>query len=389
MAATDEQTSLQNRINNAVDTVLFNTVMASLKVDPTEVPPYSTLNDTEVIDVMTLTDQIVRRHKLIEYFKNVHCSRCSPPSTDTVATVSEGLYGVRYNRPVLDGTGTNLLSLRTLLGRRTGDFTPFLALDALFTGLDEPHSSYSRTEVNCYRQLTLSNLTGLNGTANGGLDWSQVRGQPVRTDQTDWILTVALPESQLHGLIQGTVDPTVFTHSQGNFWFTVRSSLLRLFHMTLQGNPLATEESICVLMFNPLKENALDDFNRLYIDHCKTTIAGEMYHFAEVELRTAVVLKLEDFTLDDFLPLRNELNMRTWFGSHCRGLMGHLVITDSLAAMLQMSRTEATASYQLGTDDAHDDEPMEITDNTTVSDRLQITLNGVTAGFTMKVNKAD
>lgn len=362
-AANGDETSLRNRINTAVDAMLYDTVMASLKVDPTEIPPYSPLGDTETINAMTLNDQLLRRHNLMETLKNEHCSMNCPPSISTAATVTEGLYGMRYDRPSLTGTGINLLSLQALHVRRTGDRTPCMALNSLFKALDGPHPSYSRTEVNCYRQITVRDLTGQDDTVNGGLNWSGIQGQPVRTDQTDWCLTVALPMSQLHGLLQGTVNPQIFTHEQQNFWFTARSSLLRALHMALQECPLNTEEHLGLMLFNPLRETTLGDFNRLYIDHCKTTAAGEMYHFSEVELRTGIILELQGLTLADLMPLRGELNMKTWYGLHCRGLLGHLVITDAMATMLQMSRTEATAAYQLGTEDDHEDGLMEVTED--------------------------
>lgn len=246
--------SLSRSVNTSVHITLYKAVMAFLEADPTMVPLYTALNDTEMTKMFSLTAQLSKRHRPLEALKNEHCSKRCPPAANVAATAAERLYGLQRQLPSLDSTEVNTFALSTLRGRRNKDLTRSMALTALFPELDEPHSSYSRTEVNCYRRVTVQNLTEQNAATTGGLGWSNVRSQPARASQSDWCLTMALPVSQLHELLQSTVDAALFNHQQQNYWFNARSALLRAQQMTWQNCPLNLDKNLAILIVNPLRE---------------------------------------------------------------------------------------------------------------------------------------
>ena len=72
------------------------------------------------------------------------------------------------------------------------------------------------------------------------------------------------------------------------------------------------------------KIEAYTDFNRLYLDHCGTTGSLELsVQLNTVESRTGFGIQLKE--LMDSLQV--ELNCNKIFGMHCRGLVGHCILT--------------------------------------------------------------
>ena len=69
-------------------------------------------------------------------------------------------------------------------------------------------------------------------------------------------------------------------------------------------------------------------FNRLYVDHCWTGGAPEQdVTLSSIESRTGFGIQLP-FTAKDLMDsLQVELNCNKIFGLHCRGLVGHGILT--------------------------------------------------------------
>ena len=76
------------------------------------------------------------------------------------------------------------------------------------------------------------------------------------------------------------------------------------------------------------KIEAYTDFNRLYLDHCWTTGSLQLgVQLNTAESRTGFGILLP-FTVKELMePLQMELNCNKIFGTNCRGLVGHCILT--------------------------------------------------------------
>ena len=99
---------------------------------------------------MTLTQQLIDRQQLLETIKKTHTEHHFGPITELPCTVTDGLYGLRMQRPLLETTAINVFSLTALHARRFGILQAQMSLEVLFPGLKENHLSYSRTEAELY-----------------------------------------------------------------------------------------------------------------------------------------------------------------------------------------------------------------------------------------------
>lgn len=188
------------------------------------------------------------------------------------------------------------------------------------------------------------------------VDFTAVLGNTVRKDQTDWSLVLALPRSQMGQFVRGELSS--FVHRQCNLWHCPRSALLRLVHMYWQGMDLDTEENISLLVMNPLKSrfsqgtvktepgtDMLYTFNRLWLDHCLTTGSVERFALEPTELETGMIFELQGLTLGALSALSTEMTYTELYGYHCRGLVGHLVLTVSQGKMIGLNTDDM--SYQM------------------------------------------
>ena len=75
---------------------------------------------------------------------------------------------------------------------------------------------------------------------------------------------------------------------------------------------------------------ALTAFNRLYFDHCWTTgaLEGDI-SLSGVECRSGFGILLPLTARELIEPLQVELNWKQLFGMHCRGLVGHCILTTN------------------------------------------------------------
>ena len=109
---------------------------------------------------------------------------------------------------------------------------------------------------------------------------------------------------------------------QLNLWFTVRSALLRLVHMGWQERTLSRDEDIALLILNPLKSRltdstegrGLNNFNRLWIDHCLSSLSTVTFPLEEPEFETALCFGLTGVTLDRLAPLVTDLDGKHLYG---------------------------------------------------------------------------
>lgn len=372
MATVTASAALYERAATAVNNDLYNVVMTALKVQTGSVFPLPELTEGQTVQVGELRHQLAQRATLLEEAKSLHQDRNFGPVTVLPGMISEGLYGLRMSRPQLQSNCINMLSLSTLHSRRVGLLVAPLQKEVLLPGLTEPHLSYCKTEVEVFRNCELIHATATE-------DFPTVLGETVTEAQTDWTLTLALPKSQLMQFVRGELPLTVFMHSQINFWYTARSSILRALHMFWQQMPLVATENLCLLMFNPLKTrfstgeiltapgpDEVYTFNRLYLDHCITTGSTDAFPLFQQELATALIVEMNGITLQALAPLHQELNCNTLFGYHCRGLVGHCILTLSQGRMIGLTANEMSYQAQFGTlpTDATEDDVHMVTDNT-------------------------
>ena len=68
-------------------------------------------------------------------------------------------------------------------------------------------------------------------------------------------------------------------------------------------------------------------FNRLWLDHCLTTGSVERFTLEPTEPETGMIFELHGLTLGALSALSTEMTCTELYGFHCRGLVGHLVLT--------------------------------------------------------------
>eukprot|EP00438_Fugacium_kawagutii_P016935 Skav234515 [mRNA] locus=scaffold2162:187303:187944:+ [translate_table: standard] len=206
-------------------------------------------------------------------------------------------------------------------------------------------------------------------------------------------------------LVRNELPMTVLMHSQINFWFTARSAILRALHMFWQQMPLVDTDNLCLLIFNPLKRrfstgevltspetDGIYTFNRLYLDHAITSGCTETFPLLPEELASAMVYELRGLTLRALAPMQQELNCRTLFGYHCRGLVGHCILTLSQGRMIGITADDMTFHSQFGTlatgpeAPVTDEDQMITDDNEASSSTATVTLGKLPLGHTVTVN---
>eukprot|EP00435_Cladocopium_sp_Y103_P038000 s645_g10.t1 len=114
----------------------------------------------------------------MEKMESTHTGRNLFPACALGGSVTEGLYGLKYERPKLTGNALDLLSLTALHARRSGLMVAPMELEVLFPGLSLPHLSCTETGVECLKSLQVENLTATEGFA--------VFGNAVTELQTDY-----------------------------------------------------------------------------------------------------------------------------------------------------------------------------------------------------------
>ena len=265
-----------------------------------------------------------------ETLKSTALSQEWLPSTAVPGSMTDGLYGIRYAIPSPDSP-CNCFSLAALHSRRCQNWQALKNAETLFPNCKMPHSSYTLAEFNCYGNCgpeTVEILTGL-----------AFKGDAVTTGQTSQSMCFATSLSTAKKILDtGLIPVELFTNSQVNNWFCPRSALLRSLQIYWSGHTdtLDVQEQMALIIYNPgleryltsstvhgLKSNWIDtegrieaytDFNRLYLDHCWTTGSLQL----GVQLNTA-----ESRTgFGILLPYCNKI-----FGMHCRGLVGHCILT--------------------------------------------------------------
>ena len=338
----------------AVSTPLYTAVMNVLKVPTDAVSPFPELTEFEAHQLLTLTQQLIDCQQLLETLKQTHTERPFRPITELPCTVTDRLYGLRMQRPLLETTAINVFSLTALHARRFGIFQAQMSLEVLFLGLKEHHLSYSRTETELYRGITVIHATA----TSANVDLTAVLGNTVTKDQADWNLVLALPRSQMGQFVRGELSMESFAHQQCNLWHRPRSALLRLVHMHWQEMELDTEENISLLVMNPLENRfsqgtvktepgtgMLYTFNRLWLDYCLTTGSVERFALEPTELETGMIFELQGLTLGALSALSTEMTCAELYGYHCSGLVGHLVLTVSQGKMVGLNTDDM--SYQM------------------------------------------
>ena len=234
--------------------------------------------------------------------------------------MTDGLYGLRYTIPSPDSP-CNCFSMAALHSRRCQNWHALKNAETLFPNCKMPHSSHTLAEFNCYGKCGPDPVEILTGLA--------FKGDVVTTGQT-----------------------ALFTNNHVNNWFCPRSALLRSLQIYWSGHTdtLDVQEPMTLIIYKPglerfltsstvhkLKSNFIDtegkieayaDFNRLYLDHCWITGSLELrVQLNTVESRAGFGIQLP-FTVKELMDsLQVELNCNKIFGMHCRGLVGHCILT--------------------------------------------------------------
>lgn len=323
-----------------IDMTLFQQVTDRLKVDPSVQGtnfPSLTVTTEFVEQYEALTTQMVslRSHLVRTALTATHPRFW--PRTVTEGSQGEGIYCLRMALPT---TGKcNLWSLKSARARRTADhWDEITASAALFPGINVPHWTYTMTEFQLYQNdATVVTL--------GELPTLAMNGLPVNTDQHMAALMIALPRSRAYTVLStGQIDHTYFTNCQVNGWYCARSALLRLAQMYFDEGIQVTDaelvEPLTLVSWNPemrrlsglTVHGATDDgaaegeleqlhcFNRLWIDHCLSTVALQTpLQLSQAEMNTGIGLNLR-FTLQELAEVRQELTAYRPFGLHSRRL---------------------------------------------------------------------
>ena len=237
--------------------------------------------------------------------------------------------------------------------------SPLWQLESHENGRDTvPPTARCRTAVTLMRvPVALMLGTTVITTATQGsveiLTGALFRADVVSTAQTAQTMCFTCPLSIAREIMETGVIPTsLFTNGQLNCWFTPRGALLRSLQLQMHWASIRTvmDEKVVVLCYNPslhrfltsatvhqLTTNFIDEsrtvealtaFNRLSLDHCWTTgaLEGDVT-LDKMECRSAFRILLP-FTARELIePLQVELNCNQLFGMHCRGLVGHCILT--------------------------------------------------------------
>ena len=204
-----------------------------------------------------------------------------------------------------------------------------------------------------------------------------LKGDVVTTGQTAQSMCFATSLSTAKKILDtGLIPVELFTNSQVNNWFCPRSALLRSLQIYWSGltDTLDVEEQMALIIYNPgleryltsstvhgLKSNWIDtegkieahtDFNRLYLDHCWTTGSLQLgVQLNNAESRTGFGILLP-FTVKELMePLQMELNCNKIFGLHCRGLVGHCILTVNQLELMHEDVSTECAWLHLFTDE--------------------------------------
>ena len=306
-------------MNNSlrVDQLAYETVSTVESLAPT----LSGLETAELNDLLFITQCITAVKSNCEELKSTAVSTEWPPTTLVPGSMADGLYGLRYTIPTPESP-CNSFALATLHCRRCENWRSLKTAEILFPSCRLPHYSYTKAEFNCYRECRPENVEILTGVA--------FMGDVVTTGQTAQTVCFATTLK--------TAAEILFTNGQVNCWFTPRSALLRAFQMHWTGITLALDEPLVLVCYNPSLHRflatvsetleTLTSFNRLYYDHCWTTGSlDEIMSLNSTESRTGFGIQLP-FTARQLVEaLEVELNCNQPFGVHCRGLVGHCILT--------------------------------------------------------------
>ena len=99
---------------------LYTVMIELLKVPTGSIPPYPEMTELEAHQLLTLTQQLVDGQQLVETVKKTHTERHFEPITELPCTVTDGLYGLRMQRPLAETTAINAFSLTALHAKRFG-----------------------------------------------------------------------------------------------------------------------------------------------------------------------------------------------------------------------------------------------------------------------------
>ena len=106
---------------NAVSFPLYTVMVELLNIPAGSIPSYPEMTELEAHQLLRLSQQLIDRQQLLETMKKTHAERHFGPITELPCTVTDGLYGLRMQRPLLvETTAINVFSLTALHARRFG-----------------------------------------------------------------------------------------------------------------------------------------------------------------------------------------------------------------------------------------------------------------------------
>ena len=268
--------------------------------------------------------------------KNAAVSAEWLPDTLVPGSMSGGLFGLRYTIPSPESP-CNCFSLGALHSRRRGNWRAMKMAKTLFPNCKMPHcsfTSYTHAEYNCYTKATQETVEILIGTL--------FRADVVTAAQTAQSMCFSCSLSTAREIVDtGVIRMSVFINGQkwiveNTPWDGINTELGERMVVLCCFNPslhrFLTSATVHQLTASFIDEartvEALTAFNRLYMDHCWTTGALEAdMSLNGIECRSAFGILLP-FTARELIePLQVELSCTQLFGMHCRGLVGHCILT--------------------------------------------------------------
>ena len=305
--------------------LVTNTLQAS-NVE-TLAPTVLTSSTLREMDVTEINDLLMITESITTVRANCEEQKSTAVSTEWLPTIPTP------QSPI------NCFSLSALHARRTGNWRALKMAETLFPNCKLPHCSYTHTEYDCYTKVSMETVEILTGIT--------FSGDVVTTAQTAQTVCFACSLTTAQEIMStGAIPLGLFVNQQ-------LSALLKLCQMHWSGIATDVDEQLVILCFNRLLNRyltssnavhnlttnfvdegrtleALTAFNRLYMDHCWTTGSSESDVSLNItECRSAFGILLPFAARDLVEPLQTELNCTQLFGTHCRGLVGHCILTVS------------------------------------------------------------
>ena len=276
----------------------------------------------------------------------------------TSTFVSRAMRGTRWHRSSLCVAGVALTALGGLWWR-TGfpaDAMDATALCVAGTALADIHLHFAWQDVASVALTALGGLMMWTSLLSSGTLWRRIRltgplywhcpvlrWDNLSVENCRW--TVLSISSAICGTVQDlhSCDWCTCTGKEWNWTLRRTSHCWWWIHWRADSAKARWRLSLALTC------SRLYTFNRLWLDHCLTTGSVERFVLEPTELETGMIFELQGLTLGALSALSTEMTCTELYGYHCRGLVGHLVLTVSHGKMIGLNTDDMSYQMQFGT----------------------------------------